>query len=267
MPEEIQISTADKLVTALLLTSVGGFVDAVGYISLFQIFTANMSGNSIHVGMYLGSFDVAELSRPACAIISYVSAIILTRITLEIARRAGVRRIASVTLSVEALLLVIFARATPVMHAGQVAEQRSLTYFLLVATLAFAMGVQTGTLTHLGALTVYTTFVTGTLTKFSESFSRVVFWLHDSRRGGNTMSDIVRHLRTQADAAASALLLGVWFSYVAGAALGTISKRHWQLKAIYAPVAVLAALVVLDRIRPLAAAEEQHQGTSLKQTG
>jgi len=267
MSEDIQLSTADKVVTALLLTSVGGFVDAVGYISLFQIFTANMSGNSIHVGIDLGGFDVAGLSRPACAIVSYVSAIILTRIALEIARRAGVQRIASLTLSVEALLLVIFARATPAMHGGQIAEQHSLGYFALVATLAFAMGVQTGTLTHLGPLTVYTTFVTGTLTKFSESFARMVFWVHDSRRSGMPMPKIVRHLRTQADAKASALLLGTWLCYVTGAALGKLWKRQWELKAIYAPVVVLAALVILDRVRPLADVEEQHQSASLKHPG
>ncbi len=264
MPVEVQLSTADKLATALLLTSVGGFVDAVGYISLFQIFTANMSGNSIHVGIFVADFDIAELSRPACAIVSYVVGIILTRITLEVARRAGVRKIASLTLTVEALLLVIFARATPAMHAGQIAEQHSLTYFLLVATLAFAMGVQTGTLTHLGPMTVYTTFVTGTLTKFSESFARMLFWIHDGRRDGKPLSDIVRQLPTQADAFAGALLLGTWLCYVAGAALGIISKRHWELKAIYVPVAVLAALVVLDRMRPLAAIEEQHQSGALK---
>lgn len=267
MAEEVQLSTADKLMAALLLTSVGGFVDAVGYISLFQIFTANMSGNSVHVGIYVASFDVAELSRPACAVVSYVSGIILTRITLEVARRAGVRKIASLTLSVEALLLVVFALATPAMRAGQVAEQHSLSYFLLVAILAFAMGVQTGTLTHLGPLTVYTTFVTGTLTKFSESFARMLFWIHDRREGGNAISDIVRLLRTQPDAAASALLLGTWLCYVLGAALGTVSKRHWELKAIFVPVVVLAALIVLDRISPLAAVEEQHQSGGLKQTG
>ena len=267
MSEEIQLSTADKFIAALLLTAVGGFVDAVGYISLFQIFTANMSGNSIHVGMYAGSFDPSGLSRPACAIISYVAGIILTRIALGIASRARLRRIASLTLSVEALLLLVFARATPAMHEGQITDQASLAYFLLIATLAFAMGVQTGTLTHLGPLTVYTTFVTGTLTKFSESFTRTLFWIHDSRRSGCTISHIAGHLGRQADAIATALLLGVWLCYVAGAASGTLIKHHWELKAIYVPVAVLAALIILDWIRPLAATEEQHQSTPLKQTG
>ena len=49
---------------ALSLTVVGGFVDAVGYIALFQVFTANMSGNSVHVGMYLGQH---EIGRSCCA--------------------------------------------------------------------------------------------------------------------------------------------------------------------------------------------------------
>ena len=45
-----------KIAVALSLTVVGGFVDAVGYIALFEIFTANMSGNSVHRG---------NVSRPA----------------------------------------------------------------------------------------------------------------------------------------------------------------------------------------------------------
>jgi uncharacterized membrane protein YoaK (UPF0700 family) len=262
MAEAVQLSTADKLIASLLLTAAGGFVDAVGYISLFEIFTANMSGNSIHVGMYAGSFDLLGLRRPACAILSYVVGLVLTRIALEIARRCGVWRIASLTLTTEVLLLLVFARATPPMYAGQITDQSSLPYFALIATLGFAMGVQTGTLTHLGPLTVYTTFVTGTLTKFSESFARTLFWIHDSRQSGRSLSEVVGQLSSQGDALSSALLLGVWICYVAGAALGTVSKHHWELKAIYVPVSVLIALVILDRIRPLAAAEEQHQSMS-----
>ncbi len=53
-----------------LLTTVGGFVDAVGYIALFEVFTANMSGNSIHIGMYLGQHNWLQTccgpSAPSC---------------------------------------------------------------------------------------------------------------------------------------------------------------------------------------------------------
>ena len=42
-------------------------MDAVGYIALFQIFTANMSGNSVHVGINLAD-SFSDLMRPVCAI-------------------------------------------------------------------------------------------------------------------------------------------------------------------------------------------------------
>ena len=101
-----------KVAVALSLTVVGGFVDAVGYIALFEVFTANMSGNSIHIGMYLSQRDWPNFFRPLCAVASYVVGMLLTRITLEAAARAKVARIASFTLGVEALLLFFFARAT-----------------------------------------------------------------------------------------------------------------------------------------------------------
>ena len=101
---------------------------------------------------------------------------------MTVAARQGVHRIATYTLAFEALLLVLFARATPAMKLGQIVDLHSAVYFSLVALLAFAMGVQTATLTHVGALTVYTTFVTGTLTKLSESLTRVsVLELRSSR--------------------------------------------------------------------------------------
>lgn len=247
-----------KVAVALSLTTVGGFVDAVGYIALFEVFTANMSGNSIHVGMYFAQQNWMNLLRPLCAIVSYVVGMALARTTVEIAGRAGFRRIAALTLSVEALLLALFAHATPAMHLGQIIDQQSPVYFTLVALLAFAMGLQTGTLTHIGALTVYTTFVTGTLTKMTESFTRVLFWAYDHIRQIGT-SHIVRHALGQKDVQEGAMLASTWTCYVLGAALGTVLKMKWELRALYVPVVVLAGFVLVDLLRPIDVEEEQHQ--------
>ncbi len=247
-----------KIAVALFLTVAGGFVDAVGYIALFEIFTANMSGNSVHLGIYLGQGNWMELLRPLCAIVSYVVGMALTRIAIEIAGRAGLRRIASFTLAVEALLLAIFAHATPAMHLGQIIDLHSPAYFMLVALLAFAMGVQTATLTHIGPLTVYTTFVTGTLTKMTESFTRVLFWAYDHLRELGA-SGIVRHAVGQQDVREGAMLGSTWSCYVIGAAIGTALKLRWELRALYVPVAVLIVFVVLDLFRPIDVEEEQHQ--------
>jgi uncharacterized membrane protein YoaK (UPF0700 family) len=182
----------------------------------------------------------------------------VTRIAVEIAGRNGVRRIASFTLSAEALLLAIFAHARPAMHLGQIVDQQSTAYFALVALLAFAMGVQTATLTHIGALTIYTTFVTGTLTKLTESFTRVLFWGYDQLRQ-TRISDIVRLVPRQRDVQEGAMLASTWSCYVIGAAIGTISKQRWELRALYIPVVVLGIFIVVDLFRPIDVEEERHQ--------
>ena len=39
------------------LAAVGGYVDAVGFLTLFHVFTAHMSGNSVWFGSSLGLGD------------------------------------------------------------------------------------------------------------------------------------------------------------------------------------------------------------------
>lgn len=253
-----QLGTRGKGTVALLLTMVGGFVDAVGYIALFEVFTANMSGNSIHIGMYLGQHNWHDLLRPLCAVVSYVVGMLLTRVAIGIAGRVGFTRIASFTFGVEALLLVGFARARPTMHLGQVVQMHSLAYFGLVAMLAFAMGVQTATLTNFGALSTYTTFVTGTLTKMTESITKALFWAWDELRQTG-ISHIVGKTAAQEDLRKSLMLAGIWSVYVIGAALGALAKSRWELRALYLPVAVLVVVIVVDRFRPLDVEEEKEQ--------
>jgi uncharacterized membrane protein YoaK (UPF0700 family) len=256
----LELGAAGKVATALTLTAIGGFVDAVGYIALFQIFTANMSGNSVHIGITLGDLNFSNLPRPACAIVAFVAGMTLTRIAITIAARKGIQRFATYTLALEALLLALFARTTPAMEMGQVVDLHSALYFSLVALLAFAMGVQTATLTHVGAMTVYTTFVTGTLTKFSESLTRALFWCYDqAAQSRRRMFDIVRLAPKQRDMRETAFLAAVWNCYLVGATLGTFSKGRWELRSLYLPVAVLVVIIVVDQFRPIGVQEEKHQ--------
>ena len=140
------------------------------------------------------------------------------------------------------------------MHLGEVIDQRSPAYFLLIALLAFAMGVQTATLTRVGTLTVYTTFVTGTLTKFTESFTRALFWMYDNMRLAE-----MSHIAGQRDVQETAMLASTWMCYVLGAASGALLKSRWELRALYLPVCVLVLFIVVDYFRPLAVEEEKAQ--------
>jgi uncharacterized membrane protein YoaK (UPF0700 family) len=255
-----ELGILGKQTIALSLTVVGGFADAVGYIALFQVFTANMSGNSVHVGMYLSDLDLADLAQPVCAIVAYVMGMVITGIVMAVGARRHVRRIASLTLAAEALLLLLFARATPAMHLGALVDRHSPAYFSLVALLAFAMGVQTGSLKHLGPLTVYTTFVTGTLTKFSESLVRSLFWAWNAFATSTVgRSDIVGSAWKQKDVREAFFLASVWACYVVGSVVGTVAKRHWELRALYLPVGLLIVVIIIDIIRPIGIQEERYQ--------
>lgn len=259
MMNQRELGAVGKGAAAMVLTLVGGFVDAVGYVALFQIFTANMSGNSVHIGMYLGKLE-PSLARPACAVGAYVLGLIATRIVLEIGARADFSRIASCTLAAEAMLLLVFARTQPKMHLGQFTDLRSPEYFLLVATLALSMGIQAGTLTRIGALTVYTTFVTGTLTKASESFARFLFWVWDELRLTKSgVLAVFTRAAKQSDARDALFLAAVWCSYVIGAALGTAAKFRWELRALYVPIALLGVFIIIDLYRPFGVQEERYQ--------
>ncbi len=135
----------------------------------------------------------------------------------------------------------------------------------MVALLAFAMGMQTATLTHLGPLTVYTTFVTGSLTKFAESVTRVFFWMYDALAQGGRLSHIVGDLPRNQDAVSGVFLLGIWMSYVVGAALGALTKSRWELHALYVPVGLLVLLIVFDIVQPIASKEEREQAAGTHQ--
>ncbi len=252
-----ELSPGGKLATALSLTAVGGYVDAVGYIALFQIFTANMSGNSIHLGMGAGEFNLVDLLRPLCAIVSYVAGLIIARIVIGAGARSNLQRITSITLGLEAILLFVFSLARPAMHLGQIVDLQSPSYFGLVALLSLAMGIQAATLTHLGPLTIYTSFVPGILAQFSKAFTRLLFWSYDRFSTGTSLSEVMRETPRQEDARDASLLIGVWACYVVGAALGTISKQRWEFRCLYAPIVLLVFLVVVDRFRPIGIQEEK----------
>src|SRR5262249_58742304 len=78
---------------AVLLDGVGGYVDAVGYLLLFQLFAANMSGNSILLGVALGQGQWQAALRQALPIPLFVVGVVLGAVLrLALGWRGGRRR-------------------------------------------------------------------------------------------------------------------------------------------------------------------------------
>jgi uncharacterized membrane protein YoaK (UPF0700 family) len=242
------------LLVAAFLTWIAGFVDAVGYISLGRIYTANMSGNSVAIGIQISGQNWFDMFRRIWPVITYVVGLLLCRILLEFGARERIRSLASVVFFCEIVLL------TPVCLIGAMPHGASPDLqFAFVGLLALAMGAQNGTLTRFSSLTVHTGFVTGTLLRFAEQFSKYLVQLFDHIRGGGGFGKALRASGKEKPFHVSAWLLAIYLAYVIGAACGGFSHYALRLRALVVPIGCFLFLIALDLRRPLAVQDERQQ--------
>ena len=240
---------------AAVLTSVSGYVDALCSIALYRVFVANMSGNSIDLGMagVQGNLDV--LLRRGFAVPMFVIGLIGSRVAIDAATRRRVRWTAGVLFGTEAVLLTGFA----VLGAGTMAGYRIhsglVRYLALIALPSVAMGLQNATLTHFGPLTIRTTHVTGTLANLAEHLAQFILWFRARTRGRSRrrFRAAVRVSPRQKALRDALLLFVVWLGYVAGAGFGAFGMLYWKLNAIALPVGALLLMVIADIRWPLIA--------------
>jgi uncharacterized membrane protein YoaK (UPF0700 family) len=242
------------ILVSVLLTWIAGFVDAVGFIALGRVYTANMSGNSIAVGIQTFDRNWLEALVRLWPVITYVIGLLLCRVLLELGARRKIRRMATVTLALEIMLLGLVCFAKP--QGAAVAMPAAFS----IGILAVAMGIQNGTLTHFSFVTVHTGFVTGTLVKMAEELARYMAWLWDKTSAGSVRwREALRFSRHEESFQRSVLLAGLWLAYVVGALSGAFGNHLANLRSLAVPVASLAVVIALDLRSPLAVKEEQAQ--------
>lgn len=247
------MSKAVLVLISVLLTWIAGFVDAVGFMTLGHIYTANMSGNSIAVGIQTFEHNWPEALIRLWPVLTYVAGLLLCRVLLEIGARRRIRRIATLTLALEIVLLglVCFGSAQP--------SATTLPAAVSIGFLAVAMGIQNGTLTHFSFVTVHTGFVTGTLVKLAEELARYIAWFWDATAGRRRTLDVLRSSSRQESFRRTLLLAVLWVAYVLGALSGAFGNSLASIQALTVPIASLAAVICLDLRWPLAVREEEAQ--------
>jgi uncharacterized membrane protein YoaK (UPF0700 family) len=237
-----------KMLVALLLTFSSGLVDIVGYLGVFHFFTAHLTGTTVQLGHNLAARDWADMFAAVSIVAAFVGGSIVGRVLIEIGSRKRIRRIASATLTIEALLLVAAIRMP---------SSFTKTPYAGVALLACAMGIQTATLTGIGPLTVHTTFVTGMLNKIAQLISHVGFRAYDMAREKPRQSGTRRDQRR--DIQMAIFLFVIWLFYVAGAVAGTWTFGVLGLSSLFVAVGLLGVGFVADQISPLSIQEEKEQ--------
>lgn len=185
---------AALLRTLLALTLLSGLVDAVSYLGLGRVFTANMTGNVVVLGF--AAAGAAGFSVPAS--LTSLGAFLAGALCAGLAARLIVRRgqLLILAMATEAVLGAV--AATVAMLAVTVASGGSR--YAVIGVLAFAMGVRNATVRRLAVPDMTTTVLTMTLTGLAA----------DSRLAGGTGQGSARRA-----SAVAAMLIGAF----AGAAL------------------------------------------------
>jgi len=239
---------------ALALTWVAGFVDVVGYMILYRVFVANMTGNTIALGRGLAAGDWGLVLRRGLAIPTFVLGLMVSRLVLAWAGEHNAPRAAGVLFGLEVLLLVAFlVIGSQEMNQGRIRSEAGWLYYLLVALPSMAMGLQNATLTHFGPLTVRTTHVTGTLANWADELVQYLVWLKAHTGSAGRFFHAVRTSRTQPSFRAACVLASARLSYCAGAVLSAFLERTWALLALILPVAILSVMILLLLYTPFTA--------------
>jgi len=232
---------------ALGLAWTAGFVDAVGYMVILGVYSSHMTGNTAALGRHLRIADWRFAWKHGWPILTFVLGLIVSASITEWGRRHRLHSRMSVVFGIEIVLLLTLVFTLPAVPV-------SIAWLGLPA---FAMGMQTVTITKVGTQRVYSTYMTGNLAKFAEALTGYFFWLADAARpaeapGGRRrrwLGAAVRHRLL-----GHALLnVGLWALFLAGAFSGAAAVLVWQIHALWGPVVALAGLTFVDLLRPIAA--------------
>lgn len=208
-----------KNILVLLLTGAAGYVDAVSYLTLGRVFTANMTGNTVLLGLSVVLGDTEGAGRALLALGGFlVGGVGGAWIAYRGPNEEGWPRGVTIALIVECVLLAALA------------NDRSAILEVRVVLAAVAMGIQSAAARRLDVLGITTTFVTGTLTSL--------------------FSLIARHgVLPSASGHGKRLMAAVWGVYVLGAMAAGAATQAVADLALLIPVLVVAGVTATAAAR------------------
>ncbi|WKK71536.1 YoaK family protein [Rathayibacter oskolensis] len=205
----------------LALTFSTGIIDAVGYLGLDRVFTGNMTGNVVILGMALAGADDLPVVGPIIALAGFMlGAAIGGRVLRPV--KAGWTTRSTWLFTVVGIVMAVLA-----IVLGVVPEHPEPLALTVTGVLGLAMGLQAATARHIAVKDVTTVVVTSTITGLAA----------DSRLGGGKGQPWFRRLTAVvligagAGVGALALNAGLWLGLALAAAITLIassSATSWR---------------------------------------
>ena len=148
-----------------VLTVVSGVVDAVSYLGLGHVFTANMTGNVVLIGFAIAGAPGFSIPASATALAAFLAgAATGGRIGLRLRQKRS-QLVTAVTLEAGfTVVAAIIAGTVAVLSTGW-------PRYTVIAVLGFAMGIRNSIVRNMGVADMTTTVLTMTLTGFAADSS------------------------------------------------------------------------------------------------
>ena len=201
----------------LALTFAAGCVDALSYLGLSHVFTANMTGNAVLLGLAIGQTQELQVAHSTAAIVGFVGGVVMAAKLVGPPRDRVVwsSRI-TFALGLEFVVLLVFA-------VGWLGGSRASRHGLLVMIVlsGLAMGIQSAVARRLAVPGISTTYITGTITALVAELTSVSGAVGERRR----MTAVIGAL-------------------VAGAITGGLMLVYARGAAAFVPALVVAAVLV-----------------------
>lgn len=211
----------------LALAFAAGYIDALSYLGLSHVFTANMTGNTVLLGIALAQLDGDAIARSSLALAGFLAGAAAGAWIVERDHSDSLwPRAVTLALTLESLLLLVFAVGWYLAHDTLAT---ATTTAALIVLSALAMGVQSAAVSRLEITGITTTYLTGTLTNLA------ALLMGRTRRKSKSF----RH---------SALLAVVWIVYIGGAVVAAVDLPRNLVLALVLPAALVMVVVTIAAI-------------------
>jgi uncharacterized membrane protein YoaK (UPF0700 family) len=155
-----------RIMTALItMTVVTGFVDAVSYLGLGHVFTANMTGNVVLMAFALAHASELSFLHSFVSLASFMGGAVIGGRLARTMKRSTRQRWLLFAGTMEAGML--FAAAFAAIHFDVKAQAPEARLYAMILLTAVAMGLRTATVRALGIPDITTTVLTTTVTELA----------------------------------------------------------------------------------------------------
>ena len=235
-------------VQILLLTWADGSMDALGYLGLEHVFTANMTGNTVLLGLAAGRGQLLAALRSLSALLGFLAGVAIGAVAIQRQKPASsIKRAISRAVLVEGVVLLLF---TLLWHLPADATGPAAV-LVLTALAAIAMGIQSAVVRRMNLPGIATTYITGTITSLAGLTNRLIRAQALSRSTGIAGRATMRGHRVQLQA-------GVFLVYGIAAVMSGVFQMRVPALVAFSPLGAIVLVFVLTQ--RLGAGEEPAAG-------